>query len=114
LYKEIIDMLDYFPKATIYLRELNIQTADKLDQKAWELIQDENIYERASQALRRRFVRGAEEVEGVDKGGRRTKIKRERQNGKYAYFIQGLDGNWFEPEERIWVVASYALWQDTK
>ncbi len=107
-------MLTYFPKASSYLQSLNINTADAVDKKAYELVSDEEAYERASQALRRRFVRGAVEVEGIDRGGRRTKIKREKTGGLYKYFIQGTDGNWFEPEERIWVVAMYALWQDSK
>ena len=60
------------------------------------------------------FVRGAEIVEGLDRGGRTTKIKREQAGGKYKYTVLGADGNWFEPEERIWVVAMYALWQSSK
>ena len=107
-------MIDFFPKALSYLKDMDMDKADNLDKKAWELLQDEATYERASQALRRRFVRGASEVEGIDRSARRSKIKRENKGGKYSYFIQGLDGNWFEPEERVWVVASYALWQDTK
>jgi hypothetical protein len=107
-------MIIYFPKATGYLATINTDSADALDKKAKTLLEDETVYERASQALRRRFVRGAMEVEGVDRGGRITKIKREKEGGLYKYFIQGADGNWFEPEERIWVVAMYALWQETK
>jgi len=107
-------MINYFPKASSYLQNLNLEGADPLDKKAFSLLQNENSYEKASQALRRRFVRGAVEVEGVDRGGRRTKIKREKAAGKYIYYIQGQDGNWFEPEERIWVVTMYALWQDSK
>jgi hypothetical protein len=107
-------MITYFPKALTYLQSLNIGSADPLDRKAFELLQDEEAYERASQALRRRFVRGAMEVEGVDRNGKRTKMKRETVGGKYSYSIQGQDGNWFVPEERIWVVSMYALWQDSK
>jgi hypothetical protein len=107
-------MISYFKKAADYLASIDINTADPLDRKALFLINDEAAYERASQALRRRFSRGAVEVEGIDRGGRKTKIKRERSGGLYEYFIQGQDGNWSKPEERIWIVASYALWQDTK
>lgn len=107
-------MITYFSKAKGYLSGLNMETADPLDKKAFMLLSDELLYEKASQALRRRFSRGATEVEGVDRGGRRTKIKRERYGGLFEYYIQGTDGNWFKPDERIWVVASYALWQDTK
>src|SRR5512143_3915926 len=107
-------MITYFPKASSYLQSLSIESADPLDKKAFDLLQDEASYERASQALRRRFVRGAGEVDGVDRGGRRTKIKRELVGGKYNYSVQGQDGNWFVPEERIWVVTMYALWQDSK
>jgi hypothetical protein len=107
-------MITYFSKALGYLQGLNIETADPLDKKALSLLSDELLYEKASQALRRRFSRGAVEVEAVDRNGRLSRIKRERVGGLYEYFIQGSDGNWFMPDERIWVVASYALWQDTK
>lgn len=107
-------MITTFPKSKKYLEGLDINTADPLDKKAFELLNDENAYERASQALRRRYVRGAETVEGIDRGGRKTTIKRQKDGGKYRYFIQGTDGNWVEPEERIWIVAMYALWQSSK
>ena len=45
---------------------------------------------------------------------RRTKIKRSGENGKYRYFIEGTDGRFSEPQERIWVVAMFALWQKNK
>ena len=73
-----------------------------------------NAYERASQALRRRFVRGAETVQGIDRGGRLMKIKRDKEGGTYKYFVEGGNGSWSHPEERIWVVAMYCLWQDSK
>lgn len=107
-------MIDYFTKTLSYLQGLNMTSADSLDKKAYELVQDEATYERASQALRRRFSRGAQIVQGMDRGLRKTNIKREKIGGKYQYFIQGANGNWFVPEERIWVVAMYALWQDSK
>lgn len=107
-------MLDFFPKTIAYLQTINLSASDPLDQKAYQLISNPNLYEKASQALRRRFVRGASEVEGIDRGGRECKIKREKVGGKYKYLIQGADGNWFTPEERIWVVAMYNLWQDSK
>ena len=103
-----------FPKTLGYLTTLDLNSADDIDQLANELIHDEFAYERASQALRRRFVRGAQEVEAIDRGERLTKIKRERVGGKYKYSVQGTDGNWFEPDERIWVVAMYGLWQKVK
>lgn len=107
-------MIEFFPKALGYLQSLDLNSADPLDKKAKELLDNPDAYERASQALRRRFVRGATVVDGVDKGARRTQIKRESVGGKYLYSMQGADGNWFQPEERIWVVAMYALWQDNK
>ena len=107
-------MITYFPKALSYLQSLDLNTADALDKKAKSLIEDADAYERASQALRRRFVRGATIVDGIDRGARRTQIKRDEGGGKYVYSMQGSDGNWFQPEERIWIVAMYALWQDTK
>lgn len=107
-------MLDYFSKTIAYLKSINLDSSDALDKKAYQLINDPLAYERASQALRRRFVRGASEVEAIDRGGRPTKIRREKSAGKYNYFVLGADGNWFIPEERIWVVAMYALWQESK
>lgn len=103
-----------FPKAKSYLESIDLSTADRLDKITQELLYDENIYERASQALRRRFVRGAETVEGIDRGGVRTKIRRDKLRGKYRYYVQGRDGSWNTPEERIWVVSMYALWQKSK
>jgi len=88
-----------------------MQEADELDRTAFELLNDPNAYERASQALRRRFVRGASVVSGVDRGGRQTRIKRDRVGGSYVYYIEGADESWSTPDERIWVVAMYGLWQ---
>lgn len=103
-----------FPKTKAYLETLDLANSDPLDRITQELLYDEARYERASQALRRRFVRGAQVVEGIDRGGRPTRIKRERVGGKYKYFVEGSDGSWNEPEERIWVVSMYALWQASK
>jgi hypothetical protein len=100
-----------FAKALSYLTNINETGADELDKIASELLHDEDVYERASQALRRRFVRGAHVVFGIDRGGRLSRIRREKQSGGYVYFIEGADGSWTTPEERIWVVAMYALWQ---
>ncbi|MFV1917676.1 MAG: hypothetical protein ACC618_04330 [Patescibacteria group bacterium] len=107
-------MLNYFIKAKEHLESIDLASCDPLDKKAHELMNDGEAYERASQSLRRRFSRGAKEVTGVDRGGNRTKVKREKVGGKYKYLVMGSDGNWNEPEERIWVVAMYALWQATK
>lgn len=109
-------MDDLFAKARDYVESLNISQADPLDQKVSELLNNDVLYERASQALRRRFSRGATEVEAMDRGRRKTKIKRELSGGpgNYKYFILGEDGAWSVPEERIWVVAMYALWQNSK
>ncbi len=103
-----------FPKTKSYLDSLNITGADPIDIIAKDLIYDEVKYERASQALRRRFVRGASIVEAIDRGERHTRIKREGVKSKYRYFVEGMDGSWNEPDERIWVVAMYALWQKHK
>lgn len=107
-------MESVFPKASQYLSNIDLSQADKLDIIAKKLLSGEDIYERASQALRRRFSRGAEEVQGVDRYDRKTKIKRVSHGKKYKYFIKGGDGDWNEPDERIWVVAMYALWQTSK
>lgn len=107
-------MRDYFKKTIAYLASLDLASADPLDKKANELLASEEVYERVSQALRRRFSRGASEVDGVDRGGRHTKIRREKVGGKYRYQVLGAEGNWATPEERIWVVAMYGLWQTSK
>lgn len=107
-------MITYFPKTQRHIESLDLTTGDALDRKVSELLKDEAAYERASQALRRRFVRGAVEVPGMDRGDRATKIKRVAAGGKYKYLLQGADGNWVEPDERIWIVAMYGLWQDGK
>lgn len=107
-------MSETFPKTKSYLATINPSSADPLDIITGELINDEVSYERASQAIRRRFVRGAEAIEAIDRGGRQTRIKRQKENAKYRYFVEGQDGSWNEPEERIWVVAMYALWQRRK
>ena len=105
-------MRDFFQKTTVYLASLDIAKADPLEQKANYLLSDEVVYERASQALRRRFSRGAADVEAVDRGGRLTKIRRVKEGGNYKYEVLGSDGSWSSPDERIWVVSMYALWQD--
>jgi hypothetical protein len=107
-------MIDTFPQTSNYLNSLDIGHCDSLDKITKELLDDPNVYERASQSLRRRFVRGAETVNGIDRGNRKTKIKRVGENGKYRYFIEGLDGSWSEPQERIWVVSMFALWQKNR
>jgi hypothetical protein len=109
-----MDINKTFPKATQYLNSINLDTADNLDKTAKKLVDDLLSYERASQALRRRFVRGALLVEGIDRGGRATKIKREKDGGTFKYFVEGSDKSWSQPEERIWVVSMYALWQSSK
>lgn len=106
--------MGFFRQAEEYINELSLDNADPIDIKVKELLEDENKYERASQALRRRFVRGADYVEGIDRGNRWTRIKREKDGGKYRYLVEGSDGTWSEPEERIWIVSMYGLWQDKK
>ena len=103
-----------FPNTTNYLNSKNPSHYDELDKIASGFLANEDVYERASQALRRRFVRGASIVEAIDRGERHTRIKREGVKGKYRYFVEGMDGSWNEPDERIWVVAMYALWQKHK
>lgn len=100
-----------FAKTSRFLQNIDLNTADPLDKIAKELLDSEEVYERASQALRRRFVRGAEFVPGMDRGNRVTRIKRLKLGGRFKYYIEGADGSWNEPDERIWVVAMYALWQ---
>lgn len=107
-------MNNYFVRTVQYLSTLNLESADPIDKKVNELVNNDIAYEKASQALRRRFVRGSQVVDGIDRGGRKTKIRREEKGKKYKYLIEGSDGSWNEPEERIWVVAMYGLWQDSK
>lgn len=103
-----------FPNTAKYLSAIDLFSADKLDVTTKELLSDPSAYERASQALRRRFSRGAEEVDAIDRGGRKTKIKREEAGAKYKYYVKGANGDWISPDERIWIVAMYALWQASK
>lgn len=100
-----------FPNTYSYLQGLDMSTADELDRMAFQLLNDPESYERASQALRRRFSRGANMVRGIDRAGRETGMKREKTGGVYVYSIEGADGTWSTPQDRIWVVAMYALWQ---
>ncbi len=111
-YIESMDSI--FPNTAKYLNTLNLENADKLDTITKELLFDEVKYERASQALRRRFSRGADSVDGIDRNKRTARIRREGSRGKYKYFVKGENGDWFQPDERIWVVAMYALWQVSK
>ena len=106
--------MDYFKKAQNYINSLNLSSADHLDKKVAELLANVQAYERASQALRRRFVRGAVDVEAMDRNKRITKIKREPKGKDYEYYVQGADGSWNKPNERIWIVSMYALWQESK
>ena len=103
--------MNAFPKTSAYLQNLDDSKLEPLDKEAKRLLSNDAAYERASQALRRRYARGAEFVDAVDRGGRVTKIKRIKLAGVYRYYIEGADGSWNEPDERIWVVAMYALWQ---
>jgi hypothetical protein len=103
-----------FPKSSKYINSIDMAYADELDKITKTLLQDQYIYEKASQSLRRRFVRGSEYVFGIDRGNRKTRIKRVGENGKFRYFIEGVDGKWSEPQERIWVVSMFALWQKNK
>lgn len=107
-------MSNAFPKTLNYINSLDMDHADEIDKVTKVLLENENSYEKASQSLRRRFVRGAETIHGIDRGSRKTKIKRVGENGKYRYFIEGTDGSWSEPQERIWVVSMFALWQKNK
>lgn len=101
-----------FPKAWAYLNTIDSETSDQLDMYAKKLMLDEKAYDRASQALRRRFSRGAQTIEAIDRGGRTTRIKRDISGGSYIYSIEGSDMSWSTPDERIWVVAMYCLWQE--
>jgi hypothetical protein len=101
-----------FPTTFSYLQSIDMSSADELDKIAYRLLSDPEAYERASQALRRRFVRGAAMVDGIDRGGRVARMKREKSGGIYQYFIEGADGSWSTPQDRIWIVAMYALWQE--
>jgi hypothetical protein len=60
-------------------------------------------------------ISSADPLEALAKKNERlTKIRRDKKGGKYKYFIMGKDGMWTSPDERIWVVAMYALWQNNK
>lgn len=100
-----------FPRAMEYVRTLDWHRADELDTIVKELVEDEINRNRVRKALDERFNKGAEYVPGIDRGGRLTRIKRSDDNGRKRYLIEGIHGDWHEPEERVWPMAMMELYR---
>ena len=97
------------PKAYGYLKSLDMAGADPVDKTAWELLNDVKRWELVTKSINDRFIRGLETIPGVDRGGRLTKIRRTWANDGRHYQVLGRDGNWAEPDEKVWVWAMVEL-----
>ena len=102
-------LTDSNPKAYAYLKNLNMDGADPIDKSAWEIINDVRRWELVTKSINDRFITGVPVIQGVDRGGRLTKIKRVLRNDGRHYLIQGVDGSWSEPDEKVWVWAMVEL-----
>ncbi len=102
-------LTDSNPKTYAYLKGLNIDGADPIDKAAWELVNDVRRWELVTKSINDRFITGVPIIGGIDRGGRLTKIKRVLRNDGRHYLIQGVDGSWSEPEEKVWVWAMVEL-----
>lgn len=103
-------MITFCPKAYQYLKDRNLVFADELEKTAWELLNDTHLWELVTKSINDRLIKGMESLPGVDRGGRRTKIKRVIDaRGLRKYVVLGEDGKWVEPEEKVWVWAMVEL-----
>ncbi|HJZ04441.1 hypothetical protein A2634_03065 [Candidatus Amesbacteria bacterium RIFCSPHIGHO2_01_FULL_48_32] len=108
-------MVRRFPKAQNYLDTVDWMRADELDRIARELLNDGAFFERVDDVLGRKFRHGKTETTGMDRDGRLAKIRRETLQGKwFRYMIEGANGQWYEPEEKIWVLAMVELFRRRK
>ena len=99
-----------FPKAQSYINSLDLGRADELDRIVKELLDDGVVYERVDDVLGRKFRHGKDTASGMDRDGRLAIIRREVVAGRwFRYLIQGANGGWYEPEEKIWVLAMVEL-----
>ena len=102
-------VIKFCPKSAAYLKSIDITKADPLDQLAWELLNDVHRWELVTKSINDRFIKGMETIPGVDRGGRITKIRRVMKPDGRHYLIQGRDGSWTEPDEKVWVWAMVEL-----
>ncbi|OGC93249.1 hypothetical protein A3D85_00445 [Candidatus Amesbacteria bacterium RIFCSPHIGHO2_02_FULL_47_9] len=87
---------------------------DELDRMVAFLVNSYQDANRVRKALDERFNKGAEFVVGMDRGGRLVKIKRVMEYGKRKYLVEGTDGQWHEPEEKVWAMAMFELGRSNK
>ncbi len=97
---QLILVILSFPSAVKYLESLPEKT-DPLDIVAWDLLCRRKVMERAAAAMEKKFEKGAEFVNGVDRGGRKTRIKKDGD----LFLIEGADGGWYQVAESVWVWA---------
>lgn len=97
-----------FKRASEYVDKLS-GTGDALDRMVAKLVRSYQDANRVRKALDERFNKGALFVVGIDRGGGLTKIKRVGPEGRRRYLIEGKDGSWYEPEEKIWAMAMFEL-----
>ena len=103
-------MVRNFPKARDHVNKLDLSRADELDRIVKELLDDGVLYEKTDDVLGRKFRHGKDTAAGMDRDGRTALIRRENVNGRwFRYLIQGANGVWYEPEEKIWVLAMVEL-----
>lgn len=108
---DIIGMpMGVFHKTKKYLMGLT-KGGDELDKMVARLVASYQDANRVRKALDERFNKGAQMVPGVDRGGRKTKIRRVGGIGARKYLIEGSDGKWYEPEEKVWAYAMFELYR---
>lgn len=82
---------------------------DELDGMVARLVGSYLDANRVRKAMDERFNKGAEFVVGIDRGGRLVRIKRIQERMKRRYLVEGRDGSWHEPEEKVWAMAMFEL-----
>ena len=100
--------MGYFRKTKDYVDKLG-EMGDDLDRMVVGLVKSYQDANRVRKAMDERFNKGAEFVVGVDRGGRLVRIKRIQERMKRRYLVEGLDGSWHEPEEKVWEMAMFEL-----
>ncbi len=80
-----------------------------MDKMVRRLVQSYGDANRVRKAMDERFNKGVRVVPAIDRNGRVTKIRRVGDLGKRRYQIEGTDGSWYEPEEKVWALAMFEL-----
>ena len=100
--------MGYFRKTKDYVDKLGGR-GDDLDQMVAKLVNNYLDANRVRKAMDERFNKGAEFAVGIDRGGRLVRIKRVQERMKRRYLVEGQDGSWHEPEEKVWALAMFEL-----